>query len=639
MSLKLIYVYGEAIYGPKSATVVFEKDLFDRERIFWSQSCKIFIVGLFTPTSSNEQQTKPPTELSSTTMTGSQRLEDVLMFILRLLSVATLTTATLSFLGVAYYRIETDNRGRFERSLGYNCTEVAGTNTAAIHICNTNEVRSYNLWSSSDAYDVLSPSRGFCRENGGSLQSDFNTSSSLDDIGGYSAGECTMGILRVAQTFALLATIVAFIDVIWIIIIADQQKDRVRLARVHSILVVSTFITSMVVVIVYCTSISPLRLVPRYCEIQLLFERLSTCIEYMGPGFYLQVSTSALACTTLLICIWAYRKGFWGRRDDNCTMQQNQVENFTKNDTRRTDSSLEKADGENRKEKSAEEMPEEKQQQAPSGLNKSTVQHESQQHHQQQQHRQQQIFTQKNRRCCNHIHFWIRVGRIAEFLLILIGGLASFTDIHTTVPAGPSTPIPNVKDIAISSNIRLWDQIFCSSNLVWFTFIATNETSTFGDCDTNTLFHVQFATVKVLIGSSLALIFKRNARQNPFFYLIGVFMDLLSLVFIALAVGLFYAAIFPGRNEIDPPYCQSWQEQVGTDQCSVKLGAGYWIYCTILILITINFTGEIFLPLSERNQAYGAQSAIATVVRRVRQRRFRDLPRPQSVRLPNDSDP
>ena len=555
------------------------------------------------------------------------------MFILRFFSVATLTTATLSFLGVAYYRIETDNRGTFERSLGYNCTEVAGTNTAAIQICNTNEVRNYNLWSSSDTYDILFPNRGLCRETGGSLKNDFNTSSRLDDIGGHSAGECTMDKLRVTQTFALVATILAFIDVIWIIIIADQQKDRVRLARIHSILVVSTFIASIVVIIVYCTSISPLRLEPRYCETQLLLNRLSTCIEHMGPGFYLQVSTSALAFTTLLMCVWAYRKGFWGRREDNCTIQQNQIEDFTSG----ADLNSEKAEGENRQEKSAEETPVEKQHQPPSGWNENTFQNESQQ--QQQRQRRQQIFTQNNRRCCNHIHFWIRVGRIAEYLLILIGGLASFTNIHTTVPAGPSTPIPNVKDIGVSSNIRLWDQIFCSSNLLWFTFITTNETSTFGDCDTNTLFHVQFATVKVLIGSSLALIFKRNARQNPFFYLIGVFMDLLSLVFIALAVGLFYAAIFPGRNEIDPPYCQLWQEQVGTHQCSVKLGAGYWIYCTILILITVNFTGELFLPPSEKNQAYGAQSATAAVLRRVRQRRFRDLPRPQSVQLHNDIDP
>jgi len=130
------------------------------------------------------------------------------------------------------------------------------------------------------------------------------------------------------------------------------------------------------------------------------------------------------------------------------------------------------------------------------------------------------------------------------------------------------------------------------------------------------------------VSSGLALVLKRDAKNNPFFYLIGVVMDFLSLVFIALAIGLFRSGVFPGRSDVQPPYCNLWTETVGTE-CSIRLGAGFYFYCAVLILTATNFIGEFCI--AERDQTYGARKAWSTVFRRVRQGRFKSVYKPTST--------
>jgi hypothetical protein len=583
------------------------------------------------------------------------QLKDGFLFTLRLFTVAILTTATLSCIGAGYYRLEVDNRGRFEWSLGYNCTSIAGLNQEAHRICNTSQSRAFSLWRVNDEFAVFDDP-GFCVDPrdylyyGDRLYGASNSSSSSTTVGAggssvdyhrHNVGQCNKGVLRVARIFSVITMILAFVSVIWII--ADQQRNPFMEAKVHFGLIISIVITSTCVIIVYCTSINPLRLDPQFCHTQTPF---TTCVESMGPGFYLQVSTATLAITSFIICLMAYRNGHWGgpRQDsnDSSSSHDQEIIEIDPNNNDENENDVINCD--------EREQPEQQVQQPQSEEDhqQQLSDHDDDDDEKLRQQSQQQVQSsiQRSRRCSTRFHFCIRVGRIAEFLLILLGGLASFTDIHATVPPGSATLLPNTHEIPISSKIRIWDGVFCTQNLLWFSFIVTDEsvganavdnsnidgdTSTFGLCDSSEIFHMQFATIKVLLGSSLALIFKRDARRNPFFYLVGVVMDVLSLVFISLAVGLFYGGIFPGRDDIDPSYCELWRQQVGTNDCSIKIGDGFWFYCTILILTTFNFTSEFLLPANEENRAYGVRSAVKTVLRRIRQRRFKDiLHKPQS---------
>jgi hypothetical protein len=107
----------------------------------------------------------------------------------------------------------------------------------------------------------------------------------------------------------------------------------------------------------------------------------------------------------------------------------------------------------------------------------------------------------------------------------------------------------------------------------------------------------------------------------------GVVMDFLSMVFISVAIGLFRAKIFPGRVEIQPSYCEIWTQHVGTS-CSIKLGAGFFFFCAVLVLTTVNFMVEFCT--AEKDQRYGARSAWNTVFQRVKQGRFKSVYKPQS---------
>ena len=230
------------------------------------------------------------------------------------------------------------------------------------------------------------------------------------------------------------------------------------------------------------------------------------------------------------------------------------------------------------------------------------------------------------------VHFWIKLGRLLEFLVMLIAVVSFFTVINASVEPGSISIIKNEKVFPLSSSIGLWQGIFCSSNLLWWNFIFKEPVDTFGQCDDKEVFHTQFATIKVLISSGLALVLKRDAKQNPLFYLVGVVMDFLSLVFISLAIGMFYGAIYPGRNEVQPSYCELWTDTVGT-ACSMRVGSGFVLFCIVLVITTSNFIVEFYI--SERGQTYGARSAYRTVRRRIQQGRFQSVYKPTSTILPS----
>jgi hypothetical protein len=94
-------------------------------------------------------------------------------------------------------------------------------------------------------------------------------------------------------------------------------------------------------------------------------------------------------------------------------------------------------------------------------------------------------------------------------------------------------------------------------------------------------------------------------------------MDFLSLVFISVAIGMFRATVFPGRDDIQPAYCDIWDERVGT-ACSIRLGSGFYFYCAVLALTTTNFVVEFCVV--ERDHVFGARSAWYAAFRQLQQR-------------------
>jgi len=163
---------------------------------------------------------------------------------------------------------------------------------------------------------------------------------------------------------------------------------------------------------------------------------------------------------------------------------------------------------------------------------------------------------------------------------------------------------------------------------------------TFGSCNGSAMFHIQFASIKVIITAGMALVLKRDSRRNPMFYLVGIIMDFLSLVFICVAIGVFLGDVYPGRAAIQPPYCYIWTDDMSnnnktthydpvngnTETCNITLGLGFYLYCIVLVLTTVNFIGEFVIaePASNKsNLSYGAKNAWNTVFGRVREGRIK----------------
>jgi hypothetical protein len=112
---------------------------------------------------------------------------------------------------------------------------------------------------------------------------------------------------------------------------------------------------------------------------------------------------------------------------------------------------------------------------------------------------------------CINIHFWIKMGQLGEFVLMLVGVVTSFTYITATVPPGVMSRLPNTKILRITNRVNLWEGIYCNYNVLWWSYFEEGAVQSFGHCNDSELFHVHFASVKVLISSGLALVLKRDA--------------------------------------------------------------------------------------------------------------------------------
>jgi len=283
---------------------------------------------------------------------------------------------------------------------------------------------------------------------------------------------------------------------------------------------------------------------------------------------------------------------------------------------------------------------------------------------------------QRMKNACTNLHFWIKFGRMAEFCIMIVSLFLSYTNLYLTDQYGRE----------LDTSILLWDDTFCTGTIFLLNLFGfnrhenghiimdaasggaetgsnstdaaasplTHTTATFGFCSSREIFHVHFLFLKVVISSGFALVLKRDAKQNPMFYLIGILMDFLSIIFLLASISVFYLHVYPGRPEVQPPYCSVWMDynRNGEDDmddspsqnspCRITLGAGFWLSCLVLVLACINFLGEFIIAetvtarrhgnddddqsnnnFDTENAAYGARNAYNTVFGRVREGRFK----------------
>lgn len=433
-------------------------------------------------------------------------------------------------------------------------------------ICQSTEKRHYSLWGVQDEF-TFHRSQALCHSSFSAAEFGFNISGPIEQLIGGNLGECNEASLIAAATLSVLTAFLACCVVVWTNIVSDHHEELYFSLKVHLWLSGATMICSLTVILIYVFAINPLRLDPTYCESQTLF---SVCQQDQGHGFWLQVSTCVLCFLTVASGLRARRRDILGY-DRESMFRESMFRNTERSKSSCGDKFL----------------------------------------------------------FCKSVHFWIKMGRLFEFILMLVGIMNPFTSINASVPPGSISRIPNTKTLYITSKINLWEDIFCSWNVLWWSYLVEAEPEPFGHCTDNELFHVKFASMKVLISSGLAMVLKRDARSNPLFYLIGIVMDFLSMVFISVAIGVFRGKIFPGREEVQPSYCDTWYKYVGTN-CTVNVGYGFWFFCAVLVLSTVNFLVEFCI--ADKDLTYGARSAWDTVLRRVRQRRFKSVYKPQSER-------
>jgi hypothetical protein len=180
----------------------------------------------------------------------------------------------------------------------------------------------------------------------------------------------------------------------------------------------------------------------------------STCRQETGPAFWLQLSTLILCVVSLVTGLVGRKKSVWGYERNN-------------------------------------DLPTEDDEEA---LAPRTIQ----------------------RFFFKDIRFWIIMGRLGEFVFMLVGAISAFTFIYATVPAGSITRLQNIDTINIANHINLWQGVFCSYKVLWWSYLIQDPLFPFGECNDQDLFHVQFATMKVLTSSGLALVLKRDSQTNPF---------------------------------------------------------------------------------------------------------------------------
>ncbi len=229
-------------------------------------------------------------------------------------------------------------------------------------------------------------------------------------------------------------------------------------------------------------------------------------------------------------------------------------------------------------------------------------------------------------------HWWIKLGRISEFLLACISLMVNWTKLELLLPDEESTPV--------NMSSYLWGDQFCADRFFAIDEFRLMEDSeefmdlnNFGDCKAFYKYKVVFTLIKIVVTAGSALFLKRDAARNPFFYLGGLIADVSTVVLVVIAIVVFMTQIYPGRPGIEPSFCDQYGNLrkifLGGDEptedvevCDIRLGQGFYVLCAVLPLTVVNLLIE-FLA-GEIGSEYGAMNAFKTVMKRVKRKEYQD---------------
>lgn len=182
--------------------------------------------------------------------------------------------------------------------------------------------------------------------------------------------------------------------------------------------------------------------------------------------------------------------------------------------------------------------------------------------------------------------------RFFEFAFLLIGVFGPFMIISLDTGT-----VENGTEIKTTIQQTLFDEYFCKNNLWWGRFgtvMAMYET--FGDCSSTDLHVVIALAIAALALSGMSLVGLKNARFFPRLFLLGVALEVLTLILVSSGVGYFVLRMYPGRESLDPSYCDLWLGEYPPESggsCRISYGYSFVSLCVSLGVCAVNILVEV----------------------------------------------
>ena len=524
-------------------------------------------------------------------------LDDVFYYSISFLSLIIAPLAAVavfqSYYNITVSGLNCSSDGSTANTVG-NGTDIC-TSTEPFHI-------QFTLFQRKDDFFYFKPHAGqsFCNSNPIStdieeqLSNFLNTTELSTDVHNLfegNIGECSEASLLSNEVFAFITMVISLVGVIWLTVISGRNSKTIKVQLVLSL---SAMISSVLFLIIYTLLIDPSRsgVGPTFCEDQSLFKN---CNESSGSGLYCQIAVAILSFLTSLICAVALKfdtdtsgKTFLccGKDDDDDDDDDDGIDN---NDTPEVDEEV-------NQQETQEEQPS-----------------QETQHNKHESDSSSAYPILHTRR-----HLLIKFGRFLEFFLSMLAFSLHFTKLELLYPD---------EDASIEIYTYLWS----FDKHGWSFCYNPNSIldGTYGYCVPHQLLEVYAGFIKVIISGGLALFMKHDAKRNPMFYLGGILFDILTILFVSVAIHRFYKDIYPGRSDIDPSVCEQLSSVSvingvsygGSDDCNISLGSGFWTLCVVLVITVLNFVTEFIH--NEIGQEYGAINAFKTVFKRLRKGRMR----------------
>jgi len=236
-------------------------------------------------------------------------------------------------------------------------------------------------------------------------------------------------------------------------------------------------------------------------------------------------------------------------------------------------------------------------------------------------------------------HFWVKFGRYSEFFLATMSAITNYTTLDILLPDDDST--------RINMFSYLWGNQFCNDSFFASDLFLLNENGVkeekFGDCKPLFKYKMILGLAKIVGAAGMGLFMKRDASKSPLFYLLGLAADLGGIIIVSMTMAIFLLKIYPGRSQIEPPFCDKYSEYVlevepgDPENCKITLGPGFILLCLVLPLTIMNLAVEFIA--GEIGSKYGAINAFHTVLERIRKREYRSAAfKPSSFYLSKEQE-